>query len=234
MATIATAFKEVFSAADQERPDRQQRPVPTSLSHTTTLDDRGNGNEIHCYEPWIIGQYLEGRHRRAERSLIRDGWEAFYPAGRKIDYLPQNQIPPKKRHRKGYFLRLDLRLPYPGYVFLRRIVPGGTPLTELWKLDGMQGVCMFGEEVATIPDFRIEMMRIHQDAGDYDQYDDRISAKVYRLAEIKVTEAAKDRWSEKPRSLGKLDTNQGSIHFIEEFGRITRVVTQNGDKYIQR
>lgn len=217
-----------------DEPERAKRATPVGLAYSNLAEiPRATAGEVHNYGPWIIGTYQDGRHRRAEKSLIRDGWEVFFPAGRKIDYLPQNQIPPKKRYRKGYFLRLDLRLPYPGYMFIRRIAPGAS-LAELWKLDGVQGVCMFGDELATMPDFRIEMMRLHQDAGDYDTCDSRITAKVFRLAEIKLTEAALDRWAEPPRSLGKLDTNQGSIHFIEEFGRITRVITSTGDKYIPR
>lgn len=191
----------------------------------------GEADQVRCFDPWIIARSEPNREVKARESLMRDGFECWYPAGRKITQKPQRMISSKTRHKKRHVMVEGLAMPYPGYLFVRRLTSHRS-LWRLWELTGVLGVCAFGEYFATIEDYRIEMMRIHEDAGDYDRWEVKkgLTPRDWALAQFEQTEAAKERWSGKPRVLGRVDSNhRQSLHLVEEFGRITRIVTANGD-----
>ncbi len=234
MPDIATAFTQAQLVSAQrslETAQRRGKMAPFGLG-VSTLDARaiGDREQLHCYDQWLIVKAEPNRERRAHASLMREGFECWYPAGRRVTRVPQRFISSKTRHKKRHLLQEDVRTPYPGYLFVRRL-SSLMPLGDLWQLNGVLGVCAFGEQFATIEDFRIELMRIYEDSGFYDQwFVSGLTDSEYRRAEVRQTEAAKERWSSKPRTLGRLDTNRrGGIHLVEEFGRITRVVAQHGD-----
>lgn len=187
----------------------------------------GDRQQVHCFDPWIIARSEPNREVKARESLMRDGFECWFPAGRKITRKGQRFISSKNRHKKRHVMIEGLTMPYPGYLFVRRLTSHRS-LWRLYELTGVLGVCAFGESFATIEDYRIEMMRIHEDAGDYDIWEQKVgmSSRDWALATFEQTEAAKERWSGKPRVIGRLDTNQRqSLLLVEEFGRITRVIT---------
>lgn len=186
---------------------------------------------VHCFDQWLIVKVQPGREAMARASLVREGFECWYPAGRRMKRLPQRFISSKTRHKKRAVLIEELRLPYPGYVFIRRLKPASQrfELHKLYELNGLIGLCMFGDLAAYIEDYEIQMLRFKEDIGTYDIWDVDMTAKQFGLAEIRRTEAAKQRWDKPPAVVGTLDSNQGRrIHLVEAFGRITRVLAGTG------
>lgn len=234
MPDIATAFThaQLVSAQRSLETATRRGKLTTSGLMPSDMDARtiGDRRQVHCYDQWLIARAEPNRERRARESLMREGFECWYPAGRKVTRLPQRFVSSKTRHKKRHVLLEDVRTPYPGYLFVRRLT-SLLPLADLWHLNGVVGVCAFGDQYATIEDYRIDLMRIHEDSGFYDQWRiDGLTNREYQLAEVRQTEAAKERWSSKPRTLGQLDKNhRAGIHLVEEFGRITRVIAQPGD-----
>jgi hypothetical protein len=250
MPDIATAFLDAQLVAElrlqQRTPESRERATqrraaydaPRGLiSGPSSLANVDEDGTVHCFDPWMIAKSEPNREHAAYKSLRREGFEAWFPAGRKIKMLPQRFVSSKTRHKKRHVLLEDLRLPYAGYVFFRRLTSASQALQlqKLYELDGVLGVCAFGEHIALAEDYEIQMLRFKEDIGTYDVWDVTMSGKEFALADIRRTEAAKERWEKPPTVLGTLDTNQGrGLHLVEAFGRITRVITATGDMTVQR
>lgn len=249
MPDIATAFldaKLLSELREQQRsPEsrarasvrRQAYDAPRGLIPGGNLASVSEDQTVHCFDPWLIAKSEPNRDHAAYKSLRREGFEAWFPAGRRIKQLPQRFISSKNRHKKKNVVQEDLRLPYAGYVFFRRLTQASQAmqLGRLYELDGVLGVCMFGETIAIAEDYEIQMLRFKEDIGSYDVWDVTMTAKEFALADIRRSDAAKERWDKLPSLLGTLDTNQrGSLHLVEAFGRITRVIAASGDIHIQR
>jgi hypothetical protein len=246
MADIATAFLEAKLVAEQKRTESRSRATlrrenydaPRGL--VTSGGNFANVEEdrtVHCFDPWCIAKAEPNRDHAAYKSLRREGFEAWFPAGRKIKMLPQRFVSSKNRHKKRHVLLEDLRMPYAGYVFFRRLTAASQAmqLGRLYELDGVLGVCMFGEHLAIAEDYEIQMLRFKEDIGTFDVWDVTMSGKEFALADIRRTDAAKERWEKPPALLGTLDTNQGrGLLLVEAFGRITRVIAATGDITVQR
>lgn len=249
MPDIATALmdaKLIAEMKEQRRtPESRQRAAarreaydaPKGLSPAggmmKSLDEDGT---VPCFDPWLIANTEPNREHAAYMSLRREGCEAWFPAGRKIGLLPQRFLPSKTRHKKLIVLE-DLRTPYPGYVFFRRMTSNSMKLNlmRLFELDGIIGLCMFGEHVALAEHHEIQMLRFKEDMGVFDQWNLDLSAKRFALAEVRRSDAAKERWEKPPQLLGRLDTNQAApLYLVEAFGRITRIIAANGDLTVQR
>jgi hypothetical protein len=250
MPDIATAFLQAQLVSEM----RAQRLTPesrnkASLRRTAYNAPRGlrpaeigihaieEDRTVHCFDPWMIVRSEPNREQAAWCSLRREGFEAWYPAGRKLKAMPQRFLPSKNRHKKRHVVLEDLRLPYPGYLFVRRMTSQSQAFVEwrLYELDGVLGTCMFGERIALAEDHEVQMLRFHEDLGSYDVWDITMSAKEFGLADIRRSDAAIERWEKPPKLLGTLDTNRGgSLHLVEAFGRITRVIAATGDISIPR
>lgn len=195
------------------------------------IDGLDEDRSVTCFDPWIIGRSDPRREYVAQQHLLREGFECWFPAGRLVKRMPQRLLPSKTRHKKRHVLIEDLRSPYPGYVFLRRLAEKsyGVQLTRLFEVEGVAGICMFGDQLATAEHWEIQLMQAKEDLGAFDRWEVAISARDFALAEIRRTEAAKRRWDNPPKAIGVLDTtHEGRIHLVEAFGRITRVVTRAG------
>lgn len=185
-----------------------------------------------CFDPWAIARCHPTSHRRAAEALRREGFEVWYPAGRVLSMMPMRFIGPKKRKRKQLVLREDVRTPYGDYLFIRRLF-GTFDENRLYDLDGVLGLCVTDEGYTLmVHDYQIELLRLEEFDGVYDRinYPHRISETQLALAEIKQTDAAKERLSGTRRVVNVLDESRRTIQFIEQFGRIARVVTGQGDK----
>lgn len=256
MPDIATAFVDARLIADDKDRLRKEsraratvrrenydapRGLLTSGGSISSIDE---DRTVHCFDPWFIGKSEPNREHAAYKSLRREGCEAWFPAGRRIKMLPQRFVSSKNRHKKRHVLLEELRLPYAGYIFFRRLTQASQALQlgRLYELDGVLGVCAFGEHVAIAEDYEIQMLRFKEDIGAYDVWDIvaagkkvGMSAKEFALADIRRSEAARERWETPPTVLGTLDTNQGrGLHLVEAFGRITRVIAATGDIEILR
>jgi hypothetical protein len=249
MPDISTAFldaKLIAELREQQRtPESRSRAqqrreaydAPRGLIAGGNFSNLDEDKTVHCFDPWLIAKSEPNREQAAYKSLRREGFEAWFPAGRKIKMLPQRFISSKNRHKKRHVLMEDLRLPYAGYVFFRRLTQASQALSlgRLYELDGVLGVCMFGETIAIAEDYEIQMLRFKEDIGTYDVWDVTMTAKEFALADIRRSDAAKERWDKPPQMLGTLDTTQGrGLHLVEAFGRITRVIAATGDIQIQR
>lgn len=205
----------------------------SDMPMSTMSEDR----TVHCFDPWIIVRSEPNREHAAHCSLRREGFECWYPAGRRLKQMPQRFLPSKTRHKKRHIVLEELRLPYPGYIFIRRMTQASQAsiIWRLFELEGVLGVCTFGEHLAIAEDYEIQMLRFKEDLGTFDQWDLNINAKEFGLSEIRRSEAAKERWDKPPKLLGTLDSNRdGSLHLVEAFGRITRVIAATGDLHIPR
>jgi hypothetical protein len=239
MPDIATALAlaEVQAASRKRAADRRTAyNAPRGLQPSTiAIGKIDEDRTVHCFDPWIIVRSEPNREHAAHCSLRREGFECWYPAGRRLKQMPQRFLPSKTRHKKRHVVLEELRLPYPGYLFIRRLTHASQAsiIWRLFELDGVQGVCTFGEHLAIAEDYEIQMLRFKEDLGTFDQWDLDITAKAFALSEIRRSEAARERWDKPPKLLGTLDSNQGgSLHLVEAFGRITRVVAATGDLYL--
>lgn len=245
MADIATAFLDAKLVAElrerQRSPESRQRASARRVAYDAPrglhpveigmarVDEDGT---VPCFDPWLIAKAEPNREHAAYKSLRREGFEAWFPAGRRLKALPQRFISSKNRHKKRHVVIEDLRLPYAGYVFFRRLTRHSMAheLGRLYEIDGVLGACMFGETMAFAENHEIQMLRFKEDIGAFDVWDVSLTAKEFGLADIRRTEAAKERWEKPPQVLGTLDSNRGrSLYLVEAFGRITRVVAATGD-----
>lgn len=237
--TTALAFAEVQAASRKRAADRRTaynapRGLPAANVPIGKVDE---DRTVHCFDPWLIVRSEPNREQAAHCSLRREGFECWYPAGRRLKQMPQRFLPSKTRHKKRHVVLEELRLPYPGYLFIRRMTQASQAsiIWRLFELDGVLGACTFGDTLAIAEDYEIQMLRFKEDLGEFDQWDVALNAKEFRLAEIRRSEAAKERWDKPPKLLGTLDSNRGgSLHLVEAFGRITRVIAATGDLHIPR
>jgi hypothetical protein len=65
--------------------------------------------------------------------------------------------------------------------------------------------------------------------GKFNRCEAQITAKQLQLADIRQTDAAKERAMSAPITHAILDSTQQTLLFVEAFGRITRVVAGTGD-----
>jgi hypothetical protein len=201
------------------------------------LNDLDEENTVPCFDPWLIARSDVNREHAAWQSLRREGCEAWYPAGRRLRQMPQRFLPSKTRHKRRHVVLEELRLPYPGYVFFRRLTQSSMKLNlmRLYELDGVTGVCMFGEHLAQAENHEIQMLRFKEDVGAFDEWDLDLTSKQFALSDVRRSEAAKERWDKPPQVLGALDTNHGPrLYLVEAFGRITRIIAATGDLTVGR
>jgi len=220
---LDAAFRDAEVIAERMTAEEAGRVV--RLPKVSSVPIAREEGELHCFDPWFVARVVSGSHRRAKTSLSREGFEVFYPAGRVLRPLPKRYIPPKKRRSRQLYLQEDVRLPYSDYIFLRYMF-GEYPLSRLFDLDGVAGICMSGETFSTVQDYEVETLRLMEFDGVFDRCEvPAVSAKQLMLAHIRKTEAAIERWNDRTVTVAILDESRRTIHFVEEFGRITRVIT---------
>jgi hypothetical protein len=244
MPDLATAFLDAKLVAELRERQRSPESRKRAADRRTAYDaPRGlkpsmigcarlsEDDTLPCFDPWLIAKAEPNRENAAYKSLRREGFEAWFPAGRRMKQLPQRFVSSKNRHKKRHVVLEDLRLPYAGYLFFRRLTKHSQAheLGRLYELDGVLGLCMFGETIAIAENHEIQMLRFKEDIGAFDKWDIDLNAKAFALSEVRRTDAAKERWEKPPQLLGTLDTNRGgSLYLVEAFGRITRVVAATG------
>lgn len=221
MGTIETATEKAYLATIAEMERETVRMSATGVIAMRSRDE-------HCFDPWWLARCQPGQNRRAATSLARAGFEVWYPAGRRLSKMPHRLITKKKRKLKQQVLREDVAYPYGEYLFIRRLF-GSFSLPRLFELDGVHGLCMFAETPAYVQDFEIEVLRLCEYRGEFDVCDTPMGSRALLLAEIRQTEAAKERWKDRRTFTSVLDGSRKKILFVEEFGRITRVIAGEGD-----
>lgn len=177
--------------------------------------------ELSCLDPWLIGYSKANCEHIAKASLERHGFECWYPVRKIITMKPARNLPSKTRHRRRLEVSERVVAVLPGYLFMRRLL-ADCDARALYELPGVGGLCMFGAEVATLPDYEIEMLRLAESDGRFNSYDASVPG-TYRLSVH-----PDPHWtgiSRTARKIGQgLDKSGNFVQFSEAFGRVLRVI----------
>lgn len=184
---------------------------------------------VQSFDPWIIGYAAPQSEHIAKASLEREGFEVWYPIRKIVTTRPQRSLPSKTRHRRRHEVLERLMPVLSGYLFIRRLT-GNYDLGLLRELAGVNGLCRFGEIIATLADFEIEILRLAEADGRYNSYDaavpntHRVWSADPRMTDEKASPHLRSRWSGAQAPNGRFDKIGKSAHFVEEFGRVLRFV----------
>lgn len=185
---------------------------------------------LHSFERWQIVRAKPNGEALAKASLMREGFEVYYGERQKVITvpIPAQKISSKTRYRRRSEIREIVRtLPiYPGYLFVRRMF-GGFDLHQSFDLPGVIGLCCFGEIPATVEDYTIELLRLNEARG---RFDNRSVSTEQRHIRIALRERAnpQDIIKIPPREINHVDKSGNAFLYVEELGRITRIITSHG------
>lgn len=214
--TPPTDRRPLFAPPDQRQPEPvQAEPVL----------------RLHSFERWNIIRCQPNMEAKAKESLLRVGFESYYGERQKIltVNIPASKISSKTRYRRRSEVRDIVRiLPvYPGYIFARRLY-GGFDLWQSFELPGVIGLCCFGLTPATVEDYVIEGLRLSEARG---KFDNRSVSTEYRHIRIALRERANPQppVNISPRTINHVDKSGKSLTYIEELGRITRIIQSPDD-----
>lgn len=191
---------------------------------------------LHCFEPWMILKARANQEAKAKKSLMNEGFEVYY--GERIRFIrvtiPAKKISSKTRHRRRSEYRMIERPRpiYPGYLFVRRMW-GVFDVYRAYELSGVLGLCVIGESVAMVEDYTVESLRLQEargrfkcEDGDWVELDSfSVSTAPRDIREAHRQENGGKNGKNEARELKRLDEAGNSILFIEELGRITRIIT---------
>ncbi len=178
--------------------------------------------ELHSQEPWMIVRSKPNREEQAKDALEREGHEVYYPRAKHltVDAIPLRMLTGSKRNSRPQPKLIEVIRPaWRGYLFVRRLLGAYDP-GRFWELQGVLGLCLFGEDPATLDDYEVEGIRIREARGEFDIADAR-ALRLYHRQGV-------DRPS-LPRIVGRLDKGDHIVLFRETVGRITRVIVSNQD-----
>lgn len=179
--------------------------------------------EIHSMARWIIARVEPGAERKALEWLLRFGFEGYYPKGKFITTVPLRKLPSKTRHKRAAMKVIERERPaYPGYILVRRFV-GDFDLNRLFDIPHMGGVCCFGPDIATLPDFEVEMLRLQEARGAFNQYAS-VAAERAHCYQIAADVATQRTWTGESRIVGRTCESGTMVTFSQRFGRITHVI----------
>jgi hypothetical protein len=225
----------------QNQPTKVERPMLAKIEDSPAFQQQAQEPEtmtLHCFDPWTIVKAKPNQEAKAKESLMREGFEVYY--GERIKFvtvtIPAKKISSKNRHkRRSEYVVVERPQPvYPGYLFCRRMW-GGFDLWRCWDLPGCLGMCCFGLEPATVHDYTIELLRLAEARGSFRDDDGwRVqldtSCQSSTPRDIRAAEKARnapERPKKERKELKRLDEPSRSVLFVEELGRITRIVTSH-------
>lgn len=181
--------------------------------------------ELHALDRWNIGRtkWQWQNARVARTSLEREGFEPYSPEWCETLTPPLAKLPSKTRHRARLMVRHVWRPLLPGLIFFRRQWGQFDPY-RVYELDGMRGACCFGSHLATVADYEIELLRLRVANLEFDR--ERMGSSRLRYDRPAFGD---------PRELGKtaarvlkeIDVDGRLVQFIDQLGRITRVITSS-------
>lgn len=223
-------------------------PTPRALLHAfAELVEPTDLVEVHSIDPWWISQSHPNCERVAAESLMREGFEAWYPTYRHFVPKPLRKIASHMRHKYRDKVECRIKPLFPGYVLLRRAAARHVPV-RLFELRGCSGLCVFdgpdGPQPATISDVQVEMLRLRVDnhgatgsafpltqkpAWRTDDVMDRVSDFAVIKSGILEDPKVKNPWAVKGRVAGKLDESLGLSLFIVRGDRTVRVIRSDAD-----
>lgn len=199
--------------------DRRMRPLAAAFAE---LGPQQEPLELHSMDPWLIGQCHSGAHERAKRSSEREGFECWWPEWCEIKTPPLSTMSSKTRH-KAHLMVSQRFWPLLGtYVFMRKMW-GDFSAVRLYDLDGMSGLCMFGEHVAKAEDYEIELLRLKTAQHKFDHTDRGTARLRYNTPSFGKYE----RGTSPAKLLGSVDESGRLVQFFRKLGRVTRIITSS-------
>jgi transcription antitermination factor NusG len=204
-------------------PQNEQRE-PEPISSVPAL-------RLHNFSPWNIVRSQPNQEAKAKESLLRAGFESYFGERQEVVRvsIPASKISSKTRYRRRSETRDVVRTypVYPGYLFVRRLY-GGSDLWQSFELPGIIGLCCFGERPATVEDYTVELLRLSEARGKFDHH---TASTDQRHIKIALRERANPPLlvDKSPRNIQALDGHGKSLQFIEELGRITRIIQSPDD-----
>lgn len=181
--------------------------------------------EEHSIAPWILLRCVGGMEKSGTEWLERNGFEAWYPKGKIIKTVPLRHLPSKTRHKRANQQVVEReRSAYPGYI-LTRWMFGEFDLNRVYELPGIIGVCCFGDQVATVPDYEVEIVRVQEARGEFDQFANTQAERIYFYHLAKDATAAENRYTGSARTLGRACESSALVTFRKTLDRVTRVIS---------
>jgi hypothetical protein len=179
----------------------------------------GNGvagllGEVPCHDPWWLGYSLPNCQHLACQSLTRVGFEAWYPIKKIVARKPQSRLPSKTRHRRKFEVVERTAVVFGTYLFARRRSGAFDPGT-VRELHGIGGWCKLGDAIATIKDFEIELLKLAESRGRFNEFHVSVP-NTYRLS----VEPDPRSWVGTTRPPGDRQT----IAFCAELARVCGIV----------
>lgn len=169
-----------------------------------------------CLDPWLIAYSRPRQEHIAKTSLEREGFECWYPLRKIVSTRPLRTISSKTRHRRRFECVEKVEPVLRGYLFIRRLF-GWFDLGRIYELSGCGGLCKFGQEDATVQDFHVELLRLAEADGRFNEYHTTVPI-TYRLS----MKPDPRQWTGTSRLIGRVDRRNKSLQFREEFGRVLR------------
>ena len=183
------------------------------------LQPEGEPVEEYAKDPWWIMRVVASMYKTAEQALLREGFESFAPTYKVLGQTPLRMIPPKKRHQSNLYRRELRKRRFDVYLFIRRLF-GNYDLNRLFDLDGCGSVVMVASSFALVYDFEIELMRLAEADGAWDD----TSVETHRG--YKITRLPEQRWTGESKIVGRLDDSIKTVLFVNRMGRIARIISQ--------
>lgn len=178
-----------------------------------------------CLDPWQIAFSRPQLQKAAKRSFERIGYECWYPVRKVVTTKPLASMSSKNRHKRRHETVERFETVIGCYLLIRKI-KDVTFTEDLYELPGIGGLCHFGESVATVADFEVELLRLAEADGRFNEYHasvnniDRLSIDIdpRRGYEMKTYDCTE-------RDLGRgVDRYGESVYFQEKLGRVLRYI----------
>lgn len=188
--------------------------------------------EVACHEPWLIAYSRPRAQAVAKQSLERIGYECWYPIRKIVTTRPLRTISSKTRHKRRYEAVERFEAALGCYLLIRELRPV-TMTCNLYELDGVGGICRFGEKAAMLTDFQVEMLRLAEADGKFNEYAVSVpfGYRVSAMADPRPTFEKKQQdknprqYNGCGRDLGhRVDRYGESVHFVERLGRVLRLI----------
>jgi hypothetical protein len=173
---------------------------------------------LHSLDPWLLARHQPSLARTAIKSLWRVGFEVWFPTHRQLRPLPLRMVPAHKRHLAAYYLR-GIRCPrFPGYLLIRPLPFCEWDVNRLADLRGCGSIVSVDGRTAKIQDFEVELMRIAEATGVFDQY---VGVGRRRYT---ITPENGQEWIWHSEKAQNLDGSGKFRLFVDSLGRIARMI----------
>lgn len=183
--------------------------------------------ELHPIGPWLLVRTAPRMEKTARLWLLRVGIEAWYAKGRRVSLTPLRRLPSKTRHKRVRQVIAKEFPAFPGYV-LARPVFGLNYGRQICELPGVIGACCFGNTVAKVQDYEVEVLRRYENIGIFDIFATSEAEHTYAQQSeraYKLAGGAKAVWAGQGKRMYRTCESGEIVTFKQNLGRIDRVIS---------